>query len=279
MRAKKSLGQHFLVDERVIDQIVTAVDPRHDETIVEIGPGRGALTFPLLRRAGRLVAIEFDRDLAQWWRVRAAETTNLTVVEEDALNVDVCSAVQPARAARLVANLPYYISTAILQHLIFQRCCLDEMTLMLQREVVERVVARPGSPARGFLSVLVEGTCETEKLFDVAPSAFRPAPKVWSGVVRMRPWQRPIVPDAAEPLLWDLARAGFAQRRKTILNNLRHPAPALGKRIENAGGAASLLDTAGVGHSRRAETLTIEEWAHLAMLIAPEAAQGEPDRA
>lgn len=267
MRAKKSLGQNFLVDEGVVKRIVRAVAPRADETIVEIGPGHGALTARLLEKAGRLISIEFDRDLVPALRERFGRRENFELIEGDALVQDVCALVSPARRARVVANLPYYISTAILQRLIEQRHCLTEMVLMLQREVVERITAPPGSSERGFLSVLVEAHCEAEKLFDVAPVAFRPVPKVWSTVVRLS--VRSTVPAELkdEALFWRVASAGFAQRRKTILNNLR-AAAQLHERIEQSGGIQEVLAVAGIEPQRRAETLSLEEWAQLTDAIA-----------
>lgn len=263
LRAKKSLGQNFLADERAIERIVRAVDARADETIVEIGPGRGALTSRLIKCAGRVVAIEFDRDLAALLRTQLAAHENFELVEGDALSVDLCAAIAPASVARVVANLPYYISTAILQRLIEQRGCLTEMVLMLQREVVERIIAPPATSERGFLSVLVQAYCETETLFDVAPEAFRPVPKVWSTVVRLSVRERSAAEVNDEALLWQLVSAGFAQRRKTLFNNLRHAPVHLQSRINNAGGAAQLLETALLDPQRRAETLNLEEWARL----------------
>ena len=267
VHAKKSLGQNFLVDESVIGRIVQAVAARADETILEIGPGRGALTARLIERAGRVVAVEFDRDLVHGLRERFGGRENFELVEGDALAVDFCALVAPGGRARVVANLPYYISTAILQRLIEQRRCLSELVLMLQREVVERITAPPGGSERGFLSVLVEAYCEAEKLFDVAPGAFRPAPKIWSTVVRLRVRSRIPVEVEDEALLWQLASAGFAQRRKTIFNNLRAASPALRSRIEQSGGANAALATASIEPQRRAETLTLHEWARLANAI------------
>ena len=186
LRAKKSLGQNFLVDETQARRIVGAVAPRAGETVVEIGPGRGALTAALVESGARVVAVEFDRDLAALLRGRFGGRENFTLVEADALEVDFCAAVEPAASARVVANLPYNISTAILQRLIEQRRCIAEMILMLQREVVERIAAPAGASERGFLSVLVEAYCEVEPLFDVEPRAFRPVPKVWSTVALLR---------------------------------------------------------------------------------------------
>jgi 16S rRNA (adenine1518-N6/adenine1519-N6)-dimethyltransferase len=270
LRAKKSLGQNFLVDGRVVERIVGALRPCEDETIVEIGPGRGALTSRLVERAGRLVAVEFDRDLARLLRERFGARENFHLVERDALVVDLCAAIAPARQARIVANLPYYISTAILQRLIEQRGCLAEMVLMLQREVVERITAPPGASERGFLSVLVEAYCECDALFDVAPGAFRPVPKVWSTVVRLRTRARIAADVSDEAVLWRVVSTGFAQRRKTIFNNLRAAPDDLRERIEIKGGAARLLEAARIEPRRRAETLTLEEWARLSRRLEAE---------
>ena len=155
-RAKKRLGQNFLVDAGVVERIVGALGPRADETVVEIGPGRGAVTERLVGRAGRVVAVEFDRELAALLRGRFGGREDFALIEADALKVDFCEAVAPAESARVVANLPYNISTAILQRLLAERRCLAEMVLMLQREVVERITAGPGDAERGYLSVLVE---------------------------------------------------------------------------------------------------------------------------
>src|SRR5437899_1705 len=178
--SKRRFGQNFLVDRNIADRIVAAVQPRSDETIIEIGPGRGALTSRLVEKTGHVIAIEFDRDLVSALRTKFADSPNLGLVEGDALTTDFCAAIEPSQRARVVANLPYNIATAILQRLIEQRSCVSEMILMLQREVVERITAPAGSSERGFLSVLVEAYCETENLFDVAPTACRPVAKVWS---------------------------------------------------------------------------------------------------
>ncbi|HEX8846681.1 MAG TPA: 16S rRNA (adenine(1518)-N(6)/adenine(1519)-N(6))-dimethyltransferase RsmA [Pyrinomonadaceae bacterium] len=264
---KKSFGQNFLADERIIERIVSEVDPREDETIIEIGPGRGALTSRLLEKAGQLVAIEFDRDLVPLLREKFGPFANFTLIEADALTVDLCELIPQGTLARVVANLPYYISTAILQRLIEQRACLTEMVLMLQREVVERITAPPASSERGFLSVLVEAYCEAETLFDVSPEVFRPVPKVWSTVVRLRFRRQADLGVRDERLLWRLVSAGFAQRRKTILNNLRSAPDALRARLEMAGGANQSLETARIEPQRRAETLTLEEWGRLAKTL------------
>jgi 16S rRNA (adenine1518-N6/adenine1519-N6)-dimethyltransferase len=267
IRPKKGLGQNFLVDERVVDHIIRAVNPLEDETIVEIGAGRGALTAQLIERAGHLVAVELDRNLVPLLRERFGSHENFTLVEGDALVIDFCAAIAPAASALVVAKLPYNLSTPVLQRLIEQRGCLTEMILMLQREVVERITAPPASSERGFLSVLVEAYCETEALFDVAPGAFRPVPKVWSTVVRVRPRSLAAADVLDEGLLWRLVSAGFAQRRKTIFNNLRAAPADLLSRIEMKGGARSLLEAAQVEPQRRAETLALAEWSRLSRAL------------
>jgi 16S rRNA (adenine1518-N6/adenine1519-N6)-dimethyltransferase len=256
----KRLGQHFLRDRRTIQRIIEALAPKRDETIIEIGPGTGALTSELVESASRVVAVEFDRKLAPLLSERFREFPNFKLVMADALTVDFCAEILPARSARLVANLPYNISTAILQRLIAQRACIEEMVLMLQREVVERVLAPAGTSERGFISVLVEAYCEAEKLFDVAPGAFRPPPKVWSSVMRLIFRPRINAETTDERLLWEVVSAGFAQKRKTMLNNLRHAPEPLQERLKRNGGASIVLCKAQVDLQRRAETLSVDEW-------------------
>lgn len=260
---KKRFGQNFLYDGRVVDLIVEAVQPRADETIVEIGSGEGVLTARLLPRVGRLIATELDRELVPVLRERFTANSNLDVIESDALKADFCKLISPAETARIVANLPYNVATAILQRLIEQRRCISEMVLMLQREVVDRMTAEPGSSDRGFLSVLVQAYCEAEKLFDVPPTAFRPVPKVWSTVVRLRVRPKMTAEVKNEQLLWGVVSSGFAQRRKTILNNLRSAPEALQELLKKRGGASIVLCEAGIPPQRRAETLTLVEWAAL----------------
>ena len=263
----KRFGQNFLTDPRIINRIVEALDPRTDETIVEIGPGKGALTAPLLERAGSLVAIEFDQSLIPLLGDKFNAQPNFKLIQNDALVTDFCDAIRPAIQARVVANLPYNVATAILQRLIEQRHCLTELVVMLQREVVDRITAPPGTPERGYLSVFVQTYCEIEKLFDVAPSSFRPAPKVWSSVIRLTLRSSLAGPVRDEKLLWQVVSAGFAQRRKTMLNNLRHAPNPLQEIVKSHGGASIVLCQAEVDLQRRAETLTLDEWTRLTHVL------------
>jgi 16S rRNA (adenine1518-N6/adenine1519-N6)-dimethyltransferase len=256
--AKKSFGQNFLVDDHYIEKIISALNPQKGETIVEIGSGRGALTEKLLETGANVTAIELERDMIAVLKEKFAGFENFNLVETDALKVnyaEITTNNEQGTRNKLVANLPYYISTAILQKLIEQRAVFSEMILMFQREVVERITAEVGNSERGFLTVFTEAFLSAEKLFDVPPDAFRPAPKVWSAVVRLKPKTENDPLD--ETLFRTLISAGFAQKRKTILNNLKSSPPDLREKI---GDAERLLKESGIEPNRRAETLSLEEW-------------------
>ena len=265
--AKKSFGQNFLVDKNYVEKIIAALDPQPSESIVEIGGGRGALTERLLDSGANVTAIELDRDMIAVLKEKFAGHENFNLIESDALKLDFDELTHPKSEipnpkSKLVANLPYYISTAILQKLIEQRRAFSEMILMFQREVVERITAEVETRERGFLTVLTEAFLTAEKLFDVPPNAFRPAPKVWSAVVRLKP--KPEFDLADEKLFREIISAGFAQKRKTILNNLKH-APAALKTV--IGDAAELLEKSGIEPNRRAESLALEEWKQILALL------------
>ena len=195
-------------------------------------------------------------------RARFGAQPNFVLIEADALEVDLRAAIAPATAARVVANLPYYISTPILQRLIEQRALFLDLTLMLQREVVERITAAPGGREYGALSVFAQFYCEAIRLFDVPPGAFRPAPKVWSSVMRLTVRPHPLVEVRSEAVFHELTRALFAQRRKTILNNLRAARAQLG--LPDHAQVSELLAGLALDPQRRAETLSIPELARLA---------------
>lgn len=266
-RPSKRFGQNFLTDPNIINRILEGLDPGADETIIEIGPGKGALTAPLLERSGSLVAIEFDQNLIPLLSDKFNGNPKFKLIQNDALVTDFCDAIRPATQARVVANLPYNVATAILQRLIEQRRCLTELVVMLQKEVVDRITAPPATAERGYLSVFVQTYCEVEKLFDVAPSSFRPAPKVWSSVIRLTLRPGLATPVRNEKLLWQVVSAGFAQRRKTMLNNLRNAPSPLQEIVKNHGGASIVLCQADVDLQRRAETLELDEWTRIARVL------------
>jgi 16S rRNA (adenine1518-N6/adenine1519-N6)-dimethyltransferase len=216
---KKQLGQHFLADRAVIEQIVLAIDPRPGERLVEIGPGQGAITLPLLRRHHSLTVIEFDRDLITPLAIAAEGLGDLTIIHKDVLQVDFGKLAGDERI-RLVGNLPYNISTPILFHVLEHAEGVVDMHFMLQKEVVERMAAGPGGKEYGRLSVMLQALCHVEPLFEVPPAAFRPPPKVDSAVVRLRPKPAADV-GIDDPALFErVVRDAFGQRRKTLRNAL-----------------------------------------------------------
>lgn len=249
--AKKSFGQNFLVDENYIEKIISALNLQKSDNIIEIGPGRGALTEKLVASGVNVTAIELERDMISILKEKFREKQNFRLIEADALKVDFRELKESSgnhHKFKLVANLPYYISTAILQSLIAQRDVFSEMVLMFQREVVERIKAPVGSKDRGFLTVLTEAFLNAEKLFDVPPNAFRPVPKVQSSVIRLTPKSENVFTD--EKFFREIISAGFVQKRKTIFNNL--------KKIFVC--ADEILNLSGIDKERRAETLTLSEW-------------------
>jgi 16S rRNA (adenine1518-N6/adenine1519-N6)-dimethyltransferase len=266
MRAKRSLGQNFLIGTHYPRRIVSSVSPQPGETIIEIGPGKGALTGLLLESGAILIAIELDRELIQVLQQRYDSYPNFRLIEADALEIDLGKLLEPATRARLVGNLPYNIATPILQRLIDQRQHISEMTLMLQREVVRRIVAVPGGKEYGYLSVLSQFYCEAEKLFDVPPGAFQPVPKVWSSVLRLRVRERAAAPVKDEILFLELIKVLFSQRRKTILNNLRAGKARIG--LTASVKIADIVERSAIDPQRRAETLALDEIARLADALA-----------
>jgi 16S rRNA (adenine1518-N6/adenine1519-N6)-dimethyltransferase len=203
-----------------------------------------------------------DQELIPVLQHQFAAHENFRLLAADALKVDFCAAIAPATSARVVANLPYNVSTPIIQHMLLQRNCLRELTVMLQREVVERMTATPGGKEYGVLSVLVQFYCEAVHLFDVPPGAFRPIPKVWSSVVRLTVYETPVVTVQDETLFIELVKVLFSQRRKTIYNNLRAGRTRLGLADEVA--IEAVLVASQIDPRRRGETLTLTEIAALA---------------
>jgi 16S rRNA (adenine1518-N6/adenine1519-N6)-dimethyltransferase len=250
--AKKRFGQHFLADEAVISAIVRAVQPRPGDALVEIGPGLGAMTQPLLERAGALTVIELDRDLAARLRSTGAARAGLTVIEADVLKVDFAAlAAATGRALRVVGNLPYNISSPILFHLLPLAHAVQDQHFMLQKEVVERMAAAPGGKDYGRLSVMLQWRYAIESVLDVPPGAFEPPPRVDSAVVRMVPLPAERVAAVNAMRLGALVATAFSQRRKL----LRH---TLGHWIEqHAPGATFNLQ-------RRAEEVPVAEYVALA---------------
>jgi 16S rRNA (adenine1518-N6/adenine1519-N6)-dimethyltransferase len=219
---KKSYGQHFLEDHSYIERILGVLAPSAADSLLEIGPGEGALTLPLLAAAGTLTAIELDADLIPALQRRAAALGKLEVIPADILHVDLTALAQRLGTSKLrvVGNLPYYISSPILFHCMDHLEVIHDLHFMLQKEVVERMAAAPGSKIYGRLSVMLQLACRVESLFEVPARAFRPPPKVDSAVVRMRPLAPHERPSPSAQDLQLVVKAAFAQRRKTLANAL-----------------------------------------------------------
>ena len=255
-RPRKRFGQNFLHDPAVIGRIVAAISPAAGEHLVEIGPGQGAITVPLLQQASRLSVVELDRDLVGPLQARCAGMGDLTVYNTDALRFDFCNIAGGARL-RVIGNLPYNISTPLLFHLLAQHQCIRDMHFMLQKEVVERMAATPGSRQYGRLSVMLQYRCEVIHLFNIGPGAFSPPPKVESAFVRLVPYASPPVQVNDEVVFERLVRQAFSQRRKTLRNTLRDLL------------AAETISALGIAPTARAETLTISDFAALANSVPP----------
>jgi 16S rRNA (adenine1518-N6/adenine1519-N6)-dimethyltransferase len=252
-QARKRFGQHFLRDQSVIDAIVNAINPRAEEHIVEIGPGLGAITLPVLTRVGVMDAVEIDRDVIAALKVSSFSVGELRLHEADVLKFDFSSLRKDSQLLRLIGNLPYNISTPLLFELIEQREHFHDMHFMLQKEVVARMAAAPDTSDYGRLTVMLAPWLRVEPLFDIGPEAFRPPPRVMSTVVRLTPHAAPpfVIQDRAK--FAQVVLAAFSQRRKTLRNALR-----------------TLLNTdqiqaAGIDPGLRAEVLPPASFAALAM--------------
>jgi 16S rRNA (adenine1518-N6/adenine1519-N6)-dimethyltransferase len=248
---KKSYGQHFLHDPAVIERILRALNPQPQDTLVEIGPGRGALTVPLLRRVPKLTVIELDREVVPVLREACGANAALDVRLADALSVDYRALAPAGGRLRLIGNLPYNISTPLLFHLLAQADAIQDMLFMLQKEVVDRMAAGVGDEAYGRLSVAMAARAEVTALFHVGPGAFTPPPKVDSMVVHLRP--RPPAFAIEDSARFDrVLAAAFGQRRKTLANSLRG--------LADKGDFAE----AGIDPGLRAEQLDAADFARLA---------------
>jgi 16S rRNA (adenine1518-N6/adenine1519-N6)-dimethyltransferase len=252
IRARRRFGQHFLHDNRVLARIVDAIDPKPGERIVEIGPGRGALSRPLLERCGRLEAIEIDRDLIPVLRGRCAGAGELVVHEGDVLEMDLSEILGGGAPLRVCGNLPYNISTPLLFHLLESRAVIADMHFMLQKEVVDRIVAPPGGKIYGRLTVMLAAACRAEALFHVGRGAFQPPPAVDSTVVRLLPHRSVPFPLPDRARFARIVASAFSMRRKTLRNSLRGLV------------TAAQFDAAGIDANRRPETLAPAEFGRLA---------------
>lgn len=248
-RPRKRFGQNFLHDDGVVQRIVSSIHPVAGERVVEIGPGEGALTGGLVASGATVDAIELDRDLLSGLLARHGQNPEFTLHNSDVLKFDFTSLAQTeGEHLRIVGNLPYNISTPLILKLLDHTRLIQDMHFMLQREVVVRLAAQPGGKDWGRLGIVAQYHCSVEHLFDVPPDAFRPPPKVQSAIVRLTPYASSPWPECNEARLRSTVQAAFAQRRKTLRNNLKGL-------IDNAG-----LEALGIDPGARAETLELSQF-------------------
>ena len=251
--AKKRFGQHFLNDAFVINLLITHINPKSDDQMLEIGPGLGALTKPILPLLDHLQVIEIDRDVIN--HLKHIGGDKLTIHNVDALRVDLDEITDKTRPLRVIGNLPYNISTPLIFHLLETAPLITDMHFMLQKEVVDRITAEPGNKNFGRLSVMVQYRCQTEYLFFVGPESFSPPPKVDSAVVKLIPWKEKPFLASDEKFFAQVVTQAFSQRRKTLRNTLK-------KLI-----SAEELSALGIDPTRRAETLSVEQFVSISNRI------------
>ncbi|WP_339778051.1 16S rRNA (adenine(1518)-N(6)/adenine(1519)-N(6))-dimethyltransferase RsmA [uncultured Methylophaga sp.] len=255
-KARKRFGQNFLHDEAVIADIIAAVAPQKDQHLVEIGPGRGALTASLLEDAGLLDVIELDRDLVPILQNQFKGAANLHIHQADALEFDFSLLPRDGEKLRVIGNLPYNITTPLLFHLLEQASLIEDMCFMLQREVVERICAAPGNKSYGRLSIMIQYQCMVEQLFIVPPTAFDPPPKVESAIIYIQPRKQFLGGDVCIKTLGSLVTQAFSQRRKTIANTLKNSV------------SVGQLEAKGIDPKLRPETLSVKQYVALAQSIS-----------
>lgn len=267
---KKSLGQNFLIDPNILRNIVSHAHLTSESGAIEVGPGIGALTEHLARAAKKVVSFEIDQRLLPVLEDTLSPYDNIKVVHSDILKADVVKVIEEEMPGiediMVVANLPYYVTTPILMKLLNDRLPIRGFVVMMQKEVADRITAKPGTKEYGSLSIAIQYYCTAEVAMIVPKTVFMPQPNVDSAVIRLIRHGKPPVEVISEDFLFEVTRASFAQRRKTILNNLQ---AGLSEGKKNKDAILNALEKAGVEPSRRGETLTIEEFGHLADALYP----------
>lgn len=256
----KSLGQNFLVDDSVLSDIVTGAEVNDEDFVIEIGPGVGTLTAQLLMKAKRVTAIELDKDLIPILQEELGTNENFDLIHKDALKVDFNELIGDEKSVKLVANLPYYVTTPIILKLLKDGYNFKSLTIMIQKEVAERINAAPDCKEYGALSVLVQYYCNTSIIRKVPPTCFIPRPKVESIVIKLDRLEEPRVKPKDIKFMFELVRAGFNMRRKTLWNAAKTLKVDKVK-LEEA------FEKSGIDPKRRAETLTLQEFATLSDCI------------
>ncbi len=268
-RLTKSLGQNFLTDKNIIDKIIGGSEITGDDLVIEIGPGIGVITYEASQVARRVIAVEIDGNLIPILQETLSERDNIQVINADILKTDVNRIIEEARAAdpeikgvKIIGNLPYYITTPIIMKLLEEGVAADGITVMMQKEVADRIKAAPGTKAYGALSVAVQYYCEVESVANVPKEVFVPQPKVDSTVLNLKIRKSAAVEVKDRDLFFAVVKAGFGQRRKTLSNSLMGVKNITREMVFEA------LEAAGIDSSRRAETLNLEEFAELSNQVA-----------
>ena len=264
---QKKFGQNFLIDSHVLNKIISSADITKDDFVLEIGPGIGTMTQYLAEAAGRVLAVEIDKTLIPILHETLSSYDNVEVINEDVLKLDICKIVEEkngGKPIKVVANLPYYITTPIIMGLLEAHVPVESITVMVQKEVAMRMQAGPGTKDYGALSLAVQYYCEPYIAANVPPNCFMPRPKVGSTVIRLTRYSQPPVTTEHEQLMFRLIRASFNQRRKTLANGLNN-APDLHYSKEQI---AQAIEKLGVSASIRGEALTLEKFAKLADILS-----------
>lgn len=277
-RLSKSLGQNFLTDSNIVDKIVESANAGPSDLVVEIGPGIGVLTAAAAEQAGKVIAIEIDRKLIPILKDTLKEYDNVEVIHQDIMKTNLDEVIskyeeingKKRTGVKIIGNLPYYITTPIIMKILEDGVKADSVTIMLQKEVADRILAGPGTKIYGALSVAVQYYCTVSPVARVPKEVFVPRPKVDSAVIRLDLRNEKPVELVSETAFFATVRGGFGQRRKTLLNSLTG---VMGRTKEEVGKA---LEQAGIDSKRRAETLSIQEFATLANLLVTEYCEGEP---
>ena len=264
-RFSRSLGQNFLIDKDAIDRIIEGAEISEDDLVIEIGPGIGVLTQAAAEKAGKVVCIEIDRDLIEIMKFTLYGLRNVKVINDNILKTDIPALIREEKGdlkhVKVLGNLPYYITTPIIMKLLPENTGADSITVMMQKEVADRIIADPGSKTYGAVSVAVQYYSEVNRVADVYRTSFMPQPKVDSSVLRMRIREKPAVDVEDEEHYFKVVKAAFSQKRKTLLNSLTG-AGAPKEAVKEA------LHRAGIDPSRRAETLTLEDFAVISDALA-----------
>ena len=262
-RFSKSLGQNFLIDDSVLDAIIEGAEIDENSFVLEVGPGFGTLTQRLCMSAKKVVCVEIDKDVLPILNESISEFDNVTVINADIMKTDIAALIKKefgAERVKVCANLPYYITSPVITALLDPSLPIDGITVMIQKEVAERIAAKPGTKSYGALTAAVTYYANPQILKDVPPSAFMPQPKVWSSVIRLKMREKPAAEVKSEEMFFKVVRASFALRRKTLLNALTKSAEFSLSKDE----AAHILESAGIDPQRRGETLSLDEFAKIA---------------